>query len=89
MIQENLRWLMYLWLIDEHNKIRNQNAFTRTSPQHCDSLYFLGNKTADDVSQLFSLTTCCYTSLVQQQISVKEYDVTNQLSVQQPKQNVQ
>lgn len=80
---------MYLWLTDEHHKIRNQNSFTQTSPQRCDSLYFLGNKTADDVSLLFSHTTCCYTSLVQQQISVKEYDVTNQLSVQQSKQNVQ
>lgn len=46
-------------------------------------MYFLGNVTAGEDLLVFSHTTCCYTILIQQQISVKANDVTKQLSVQQ------
>lgn len=52
-------------------------------------MYVLGNVTADEDLLVFSQMTCCYTILIQQQISVKANNVTKQLSVQQPSQNVQ
>lgn len=86
-MQEHLSWLMYLGLISEHHKI--ELFYTSFMAVLWLFTYFSGNITAGDVLLLFSHTTCCWTILIQQQISVKANDVTNQLSVRQPRQNVQ